>query len=222
VISNIQAVLFDYGMVLSGPPDASAWARMRSITALDEDVFHREYWAHRHPYDRGDLSGSLYWQKVATGAGLATLSPEQLSALIQADIDLWTEPNQPMIDWARQLQQAGIRTGILSNLGDEMNIGIVEKFPWLEDFHHRTWSHTLNLAKPEAAIYRHAAEGLGTAPEHILFLDDRLDNIEAAHAAGMHAIQYLNHADFLAEMKREGLGALLHHAPPISPLPDPS
>ena len=195
---------------------------MRSITALAEEPLHREYWAHRHDYDRGTLSGKLYWQKVAAGAGLAELSPKDLAALIQADTDLWTQPNQPMIDWARQLQLAGIRTGILSNLGDEMNTGIVQKFSWLEHFFHRTWSHTLKIAKPEAAIYTHAAEGLRTAPERILFLDDRSDNIEAARAAGMQAIQYLDHEEFIREMKREGLGDLLYPAVPAGVLPDPS
>jgi FMN phosphatase YigB (HAD superfamily) len=89
-----------------------------------------------------------------------------------------------MIDWAAALQRAGIQTGVLSNVGDAMEAGIVARFPWLAKFNHRTFSHRLGMAKPDAAIYRHAAEGLGVAADEILFVDDLEENVAAARAAG--------------------------------------
>jgi putative hydrolase of the HAD superfamily len=207
-MTPVKAVLFDYGMVLSGQPDPAAWARMRSITGLREEDLHREYWAHRHAYDRGDLNGQTYWHTAAAGAGIA-LTPDQHAALIDADNDLWGQPNPPMIAWVQGLQRAGIPTGILSNIGDAMETGLRARCPWVEDFDHHTWSHTLNLAKPEAAIYHHAAQGLATPPENILFIDDRADNIAAALAVGMQAIQYSTHDAFEQEMHRRGLTSLL-------------
>jgi putative hydrolase of the HAD superfamily len=208
-MNPLQAVLFDYGMVLSGPPDPSAWARMRSITGLDEEPLHREYWAHRHAYDRGDLKNHAYWNKVAAGAGI-TLSPAQRDQLLAADVDFWGTLNPPMLDWASHLQRAGIRIGILSNMPDAMAAGLVAKHgDWINTFDHHTWSYALNLAKPEPAIYRHAAEGLSTPPANILFLDDRAENIAPALALGMQAIQYTDHAAFLEEMRARGLAPLL-------------
>ena len=204
----IQAVLFDYGMVLSGPPNPVAWARLRTHTGLSEADLQREYWAHRHAYDRGTYTGEAYFQQVAGGAGLPPFHPETVTALLEADTDLWTDLNQPMLDWAQSLQSRGIRTGILSNLGDSMQTGLLGKFAWLDAFDHCTWSHTLKLAKPELAIYRYAAEGLETPPEQILFVDDKLENIEAARRAGMQAIQYLSHPQFIEEMKARGLAWL--------------
>ncbi len=201
----IEAVLFDYGLVLTGPPDPAAWERMKQLTGHDEAALHAAYWAPRHAYDRGDLTGFAYWSQVA---GPEAQDPV-LTQLIQADTDLWTVPNQPMIEWALRLQRAGIRTGILSNLGDAMMHGVLDRFPWLSGFHHLTWSHTLNLAKPEPAIYAHAAAGLGTVPERILFVDDRADNIEAAGRAGMQTLRYSTHEAFLAEMQSRGLNSLL-------------
>jgi putative hydrolase of the HAD superfamily len=208
-MTNIQAVLFDYGMVLSGPPDPAAWSRIRAITNLNEETLHREYWAHRHAYDRGDLNGESYWQAAATGAGII-LTPTQLADVIAADTDLWSQLNTPMLDWAQRLQRAGIRTGILSNIGDAMSAGLLAKHDWLQAFNHHTWSYTLNLAKPEPAIYIHAAEGLHTPPANILFIDDRAENIEAALAVGMQAIQYTDHATFELEMHARNLDYLLH------------
>jgi len=204
----VQAVLFDYGMVLSAPPDPATWARLLSITGLSEDLLHREYWAHRRAYDRGDLTAATYWHKAATEAGIV-LTPAQLTDLIAADTDLWSQLNLPMLEWAQRLQRAGIRTGILSNIGDAMSAGLLKKHEWLEAFDHLTWSHSLNLAKPEAAIYLHAAEGLHTPPQNILFIDDRPENIEAALAVGMQAIQYTTHKAFEQEMQARNLDSLL-------------
>jgi len=195
-------------MVLSALPDPAAWARMRTITNLNEEILHREYWAYRHAYDRGDLIAEAYWHKAAAGAGIV-LTPAQLSGLIAADVEYWSPLNPPMLDWAKRLQQAGILTGILSNMPDAMETGLRARHPWLEAFNHHTWSHAVNLAKPESAIYLHAAEGLNTSPENILFLDDRPENIEAALAVGMQAIQYTTHHAFEQEMRSRGLDSLL-------------
>jgi putative hydrolase of the HAD superfamily len=209
----IDAVLFDYGLILSGPPDPAAWARMRTIMSLDEEPLHAAYWAFRHDYDRGALTGPAYWRAVGIHAAI-TLNSNQIAALIAADTDLWTDPNQPMIDWAARLQRAGIRTGILSNIGDSIAEGICAKLPWLSGFYHCTWSHALFLAKPDPAIYLKTAEALHTPPANIFFIDDREDNTEAALSVGMQAIRYTTQAEFEQEMRARGLTALLETGAP--------
>ena len=208
---TIKAVLFDFGMVLTQPPDPASWERLKAVFSADEASFHQAYWKHRDDYDRGTLKSQSYWSEVANDLH-KPLGPEALRELIAADIALWTQPNQVMIDWAADLRRAGIKIGILSNMPDAMEVGIRDTFAWVEDFDHHTWSHSLLLAKPEAAIYRHAAEGLGLPPAEILFIDDREENIHAAVAVGMQAIQYTNHDVFVREMKERGLGELLEPA----------
>jgi len=214
--SPIEVVLFDYGQVLSGPPNPAAWAHMRSITALDEAPFHAAYWVYRHDYDRGTLTGPAYWNAVATHAGIA-LTPTQLEALLAADIALWTDLNHPMVAWAQRLQHAGIRTAILSNIGDAIAEGIRTRLPWLSAFEHCTWSHALFLAKPEPEIFLHTAAALHTPPGQILFIDDREDNIATASAIGMQTIHYTTHPAFEQEMRARNLTALLNIG-----LPEPS
>jgi putative hydrolase of the HAD superfamily len=119
-----------------------------------------------------------------------------------------------MITWAALLQRAGYKTGILSNIGDAMEAGILARFDWLQSFHHHTFSHRLGIAKPDLAIYRYAAQGLGEDPSHILFIDDREDNVQAARKAGMVAVQYSSHAEFVAAMHAAGLQNLLHPCTP--------
>ena len=49
----------------------------------------------------------------------------------------------------------------------------------------------LGLRKPEPVIYQRALDILGRPAERILLIDDRADNVAAAEAAGMKAIQFV-------------------------------
>ena len=208
---KVSAVLFDFGNVLSGPPDAAVWQQMQQVGGLSAGDLDRAYWHSRDDYDRGGLNSKTYWSAVARDAG-TTFDDATRASLTALDVELWTTMNEPMVAWVRQLHRAGVRTGILSNIGDAMSAGIRNKFDWIGDFHHAVWSHELLLRKPEPAIYAAAAKGLGVPPSEILFLDDRADNIEAAMQFGMQGIVYTGHAAFEREMERRGLGALLQPA----------
>ena len=207
-MGQIEAVLFDYGLVISAPPLPSAWERMKAITGLDEAGLHSGYWKHRHEYDRGTHTGEEFWRLAVQHSG-GSLEEQQVKELIAADVDLWGDLNQPMVDWIWRLQKAGIKTGILSNMGDAMEAGLSAKYGWLDQFHHRVWSYTLKLAKPEAEIYRHAVGGLRVEAGKILFVDDKTENIAAAEAAGLQGIVYSDHAVFEREMVERGWGTLL-------------
>lgn len=205
---RIDAVLFDYGQVLSGPPNAAAWAVLRAVSGLDEERLHAAYWKFRHDYDRGALTGRTYWDAVAADAGVR-FDDAQVAALMAADIDVWTALNPPMVEWAGRLQRAGVRTGILSNIGDAIGEGVVARLPWLAGFDHCVWSHALRMAKPDPAIYLQTAQALKTAPGNILFIDDREVNVAAAAEAGMQTVHYTTHVEFEREMRGRGLAWLL-------------
>ena len=206
---KISAVLFDYGMVLSNVPEELHWRQLEQVLAADQAGFQAAYWKYRDAYDRGALSAQTYWETVARDLD-KTLDARTLRALIDADTAVWTQPNVEMMDWAARLNRAGIKTGILSNIGDAMELGVLGRFPALAEFSHHTFSHRLGIAKPDAAIYRHAVEGLRVPAGEIVFVDDREENIVAARAAGMVAVQYLGHEGFVKEMQRIGLGSLLY------------
>ena len=180
---------------------------MLAITELSEAEFGPAYWAPRHDYDRGFHTGFEYWRAAGRHAGLE-LSEQQIADLIEADNALWTQVNQPMIDWALRLQAGGTPTGVLSNLGDAMTEGVLARQAWLSGFDHLVWSHSLKLAKPDPEIYRVAAQGFGYAPANILFIDDRENNVAAGVSAGMQVILYSTQSSFELEMQRRGLGEL--------------
>jgi 2-haloacid dehalogenase len=61
------------------------------------------------------------------------------------------------------------------------------------------------LLKPDPALYYRALDRFGLRPEQALFVDDRLINVEAAAAVGMHAHLFTGADDLRARLEAEAL-----------------
>jgi len=204
----LRAVVFDYGMVLTDKPDADAYATLLRITGLPEDRFEPLYWADRHAYDEGKLTGLEFWQKLILAAEL-NLSPETVQELNHWDARMWTTENPVMLAWQLELKKHGFLTAILSNMGDNVLENMKREFDWLPRFDVLVWSYQLRMAKPDPAIYHHVLDDLGVRPEEALFLDDKLINIEAAQAVGMQAIRFTNVEKLREDLIKAGLQNVL-------------
>ena len=44
--------------------------------------------------------------------------------------------------------------------------------------------------KPDREIYDAAIQSAGVAPDEIFFMDDRIENVQAANAAGLDAVHF--------------------------------
>src|ERR1035437_6908041 len=94
-------------------------------------------------------------------------------------------------------------------MGDDVSVSAERCFDWLAHFDVLVWSYRLGIAKPDPAIYRYMQEKLGTRPEETLFIDDKLENIEASRALGMQAIQFSTVERLRADLIARGLEAEL-------------
>jgi putative hydrolase of the HAD superfamily len=204
----LRAIIFDYGMVLTGPQDPESHAALLRITGLPLDRFESLYWADRHAYDEGKLTGLAFWQKFSSEAGLA-LSPATIDELNHLDARMWTTQNPAMVAWQQQLRQHGLLTAILSNMGDNVLANLQREFLWIHNFDVLVWSFQHLMAKPDPAIYRLVLEKLNVQPGEALFLDDKLVNIKAAQALGMHAIQFSTVDRLRSELIALGYNGLL-------------
>ncbi len=207
----LRAVIFDYGLVLSAPADPAAHARLIEISGLSPEIFETHYWKYRLDYDQGTLNGRSYWQTLARDTGLS-LTPEQIDALIEQDVRMWTSVDPVMLAWVARIQASGMKTAVLSNMGEDVLAYMRKNFRWLDGFHHLTWSCELNLIKPLPAIYLHTLEKLNVQPEEALFLDDRIENVEGARQAGLHALLFRTPTLLQADLDQEGWASQL---PPV-------
>jgi putative hydrolase of the HAD superfamily len=202
----LRAVVFDYGIVLTGPPNPEAWANLLHISGLPEESFTPRYWANRPSLDEGKLTGITFWQKFLREAGLPLDHAEDLS---RWDARLWTVENPAMLAWQLRLKERGLLTAILSNISDNVLESVEREFAWIHRFDVLVWSFQIGVAKPDPAIYRHTLDELGTRPEETLFIDDKRENVEAARALGMQAIQYSAIERLRADLIAAGLDAEL-------------
>jgi putative hydrolase of the HAD superfamily len=209
---DLQAVIFDYGEVLSGPPDAQAHRNLLAIAGVPEEAFEKAYWVHRLDYDADILDGQTYWQAVARDTGVS-FSVKQIGQLLEQDAIMWMNLNPAMIAWIPRIKEAGFRLGILSNMGFGVLDYMRPRFPWLAQFDYLTFSCDLGIVKPDPAIYLYTVKKLRVAPDQALFIDNLEKNITGAEAVGLHAALFQNVEQLQEDLSRRGFPL-----PPLQPI----
>jgi putative hydrolase of the HAD superfamily len=200
---DLQAVIFDYGEVLSGPPDPAAHRNMLTIAGVEEEPFEKAYWAHRLDYDADILNSQTFWQTIAGETGVR-FTAKQIDQLLEQDARMWMNLNPAMLAWIPRIKQAGFRLGILSNMPAGVLSYMMPRFPWLGQFDHLTWSCEPGIVKPDPAIYLHTVKKLGVAPDRALFIDNLEKNTAGAEAVGMHAALFQDVEQLQGDLERRG------------------
>lgn len=123
--------------------------------------------------------------------------------------DRWIEMASPVIDHSvrllRALRRAEVPVYALSNFGIQtFEIGARE-YPFLAEFDRHYISGHMGTAKPDTEIYVAVETDCGIAPKHLLFVDDRQDNIEAAAARGWQVHQFDGPQGWADRLVDEGL-----------------
>ena len=173
---------------------------MAKAAGIPEDVFGEAYWANRAEYDKGVLTYTDYWAGIAR-AGNKKISAEAIDQLVELDSASWMHFDPVMWEWIDALRSAGKPVAMLSNMPRELGETLRARTQRLEVFDFVTLSYEVRSAKPEPAIYEHCLEGIGTAPDKTLFLDDRIANVQAAEVLGLRAIQFTNRDDVLLRIR---------------------
>ena len=94
-------------------------------------------------------------------------------------------PRDGLLETLGALRERALRIGLISNCSEEV-AQVWADTSFARFFDHAVFSATARLAKPDAAIYRLAADGLGVEPEECLFVGDGAnDELRGARDAGM-------------------------------------
>ena len=95
---------------------------------------------------------------------------------------------QKTVDVFYKIKELNYPCFVLSNWSAETYEGMEEKYPFLKDFDGKIISGRDFLIKPDPAIYELAISRFDLVPQETLFIDDRLDNIEAAQKLNFQTI----------------------------------
>ena len=188
-VSCVEAVILDYGEVVSLPPDPDRLTELACCVGISPHKFRTLYPIDRLPYDAGLVEGNQYWLKFAAKAGVR-LAPKKLPEIRRLDVAMWSPVNPIMLDWIASLRAAGFKTALLSNMISDMALHARQHFAWLNQLTCQVLSCEMGLTKPDRAIFEHCLKQLGTKPNETLFVDDVERNVEAARMLGLRAIRF--------------------------------
>jgi putative hydrolase of the HAD superfamily len=186
ISSPWDAVLFDYGRVLSYAPSREELLVFASLTGVSEARFFELYSNTRDHYDRGHADYRQHWQRFAEVAEVA-ISPATVEKMVAMESDMWTRLNPEMLELARAIKACGLKTAILSNMPVDLLAELRRKFDWLDEFDVQIWSCELGVIKPDPEIYRACLAALDCEAARALFFDDRPGNVDGARQLGIEA-----------------------------------
>lgn len=204
----IRVVMFDIGGILEIIPEGGDPATR--YPALDRD------WNDR----LGKPAGHLEACHEAIGAdgafGRCTyeewrerlqassgMSQDEMREYLAAFWDIYMgEPNTELIEYFCALRPR-YRTAILTNSFVGSREAEEARYGFTSMVDLAIYSHEEGLAKPNPRIFQLAAERLGVAPNEIIFLDDRPENVAAARECGLQAVLFTSTAQAIAEIEAQ-------------------
>ncbi|MFC5187446.1 HAD family hydrolase [Actinomadura harenae] len=206
---SVDWVVFDYGGVICRPPSPEAGRRLAGEVGVEPGEFWPAFWRRRADYDLGAVDAAAYWRDVFAQLGRhdAEVDVERLVAL---DLSAWLDLDAGTLEVVGMLAARGARLALLSNAPVEM-ARVIDGEGWSAAFRHRLYSADLRMAKPDPQIYHRMCAILGTRPGQVLFIDDRVENVDAAEGIGMRALLFQDAAKLWSEL------SLLLPASPAGP-----
>lgn len=110
------------------------------------------------------------------------------------------------LDMVAELKQTGkYRLATLNNESRELNEHRLDAFKLRTLFDYFICSGYVHEMKPNPGIYRSAIDISGFPAASALLIDDKLENCEAAEAAGMNAIHFKSPAQLCGELSGFGI-----------------
>jgi putative hydrolase of the HAD superfamily len=185
----LDALILDYGEVLSEAQQPGPMREMARLLGVSDERFADAYWRWRPDYDLG-MPTDEYWRVTAGSLGLAPPAGAQLEALVAGDVASWTRYRDAMWDLVRTFRASGGRTAFLSNGVPPVMARIRQDRPLADWFDVVVVSYEVGLAKPDPRIFALCLERLGVEAASTLFVDDRAVNTASATAVGLQTLTF--------------------------------
>lgn len=107
--------------------------------------------------------------------------------------------------WIQEMKAAGYHIYILSNYARWTYQHTKEQLSFLKDVDGALFSFEVHQIKPEPEIYQSLFEKFHLIPEECFFLDDRLENIEAAKSQGMDGMVFTDYEAVRKQMNLQNI-----------------
>jgi HAD superfamily hydrolase (TIGR01509 family) len=178
-------VVFDLGKVLVDFDYSLAAAKLsRRVKLTPEQVRQAlDYSPVLRRFETGLMTNEEFAVAVCAACGFSGT----LDEFYEAFADIFSEIT-PMIELQAALRANHIPTCIFSNTNGLAISHIRRRFPFFAHFDHYILSYEQGAMKPDPKIYAALERVTGHAGEAIVYLDDRLENVQGGLARGWRAL----------------------------------
>jgi len=192
---KIKAVIFDWGGVLM------RWRRyfedFTEKKGIDLDEFEKAFWKYAADPELGKISVDEFHKR-----SLKELGREELWQEMRAGVPQEFEPIKETMELIEEIKN-NFRLGILSNTQADILHEWLDLYLPDESFEVVIDSSIEKVRKPDKEIYELAYQRLKLKPEECLFVDDLVENIEAAKKVGMEGVHFEEVGKGIKEIKEK-------------------
>ena len=152
------------------------------------------------PLERGQFSLERFFAQLKERLGLAWSFEHFLR--------LWNEilsENPLAPELLRQLR-GRYRLAALTNIDRVHETYVLKTWPAFRQIHHWVASCRVGLRKPQPEIYQLVLERAGVEASQALYLDDRLEFVEAAGRLGIRGVRVIDPSRVVEHLKEAGVG----------------
>lgn len=197
-----QAVVFDFGGVMTGQQKKQAVISfLRESLNLTTAEFEKANLEKKQASKAG-FTDSQFWQELANKKGiqLSTDWPCQFNSVMKDAIGV----NPEMYALVDQLKENQVPVALLSNIDDRLS-KILREFGLYDPFQPCLLSCEIGVEKPDPKAYEILIDQLNLNPSEIIFIDDRIENIEEANKIGLDAILFQSPSQIQQELQSRHL-----------------
>jgi len=186
----IRLVLFDIGGVIINWQDSWLYHQVAQKFGIDETKLSKECENEISRLHSGEIQESEFWKTIGgriDSEELMTNNTSFFYEIFKKEIKL----NFEVLSLAKKIKKKGFKIGVLSNLEKSTNL-VLNELGIMEDFEFQFLSHKIGFAKPNKRIFEYVIRKIPFEKNEIIFIDDKLSNVNVAKTLGINAIQYSN------------------------------
>lgn len=202
LVAAPQAVVFDFGGVLTKEFDRDLVVRFLCDSLhLSKDDFEKVNLEKRHSLRKGKTDEE-FWLSFAKekGISLGTDWIHDFTAIRKKALSI----NDEMYQVAEELKKKKVVVALLSNVDDRL-ASFLRRAGLYQPFDPCLLSCDLQMRKPDPKIYEHLLKRLDLPATDVIFIDDKVENVEAAKNMEIDAILFESTAQVRQELEKRGL-----------------
>lgn len=201
-MSRTPSIFFDVGGVcLTNGWDAGARLSAAAHFSLDVEEMEERHREVEDAFERGERSLDAYLDHVVFHRRRA-FSRGAVVEFMQAQ----SRPHASVLRLIRRIASTGsYRLATINNESRELNRYRIDTFRLRRIFGAFFSSCYVGVRKPDRRIYRFALDVMQADPATSLFVDDREENVAAAHALGMRTIHVTDLRSLATQLSRAGV-----------------